>query len=1136
MHIVTRVKGYANFGHYGRRPLVAAPPQPSLKLLNKKGISVTSNYEAICAENQQRYGTDIQRIAPMLLVERYQDRTHFIFELLQNAEDALGRRGRWSGDRKVTFALAPSGLTLSHFGRPFNEADVRGICGIAVSTKNDESIGRFGIGFKSVFTFTDRPQIHSGDEDFAIERYVHPTRVPPVERLPEETKIILPFRAEDSSAHDEIVKGLRHLGPRALLFLKHIEELNWCVKGGASGAYLRGTPVELASNIRRITVVGYESGTPEVDQTWLVFHRDITSPVGEPAGRIEIAFAQRASEDHPGRWAVEPIASSPLVVFFPTAVETHLGFLVQGPYSATPSRDNIHRDNAWNESLLGQTAELLIESLRWLRDEGVLDASTLRCLPLERDKFPEGEFFTPLFDAVRQAFQSEALLPCFEGGYVVAADAKLARTKELRELFTSEQLTHLFEGEASAWLTGDITQDRTPEIRQYVTKELKVVEVVPDRVIPRLTRQFLEAQPEAWILKLYEFLSGQEAALRRRLDAVPLIRLSDGTHVVARVNGQLQAFLPSTIQTSFPTVHPTVCSTPEARLFLSSLGITEPDPVDDVIRNVLPRYQAEEIDADDDQYADDIGRIRAAFYTDSKQQQEKLVIALRNTAFVAVYDAGSGEKYMDLPGNVYLPTERLKQLFSGVSDVMVVDDSYKCLLGERELLEACGALRYPRPIEAPHALTAEDRRQLRREAGHEQTSGAKDQITDWTLLGFDALIDLLPTLSPEQRLERARLIWESLIDLEERRGHGVFTGLYKWTHYGQYERSFPAAFVRRLNQMPWVPHPNGQLCSPSAVTFDSLGWRANPFLLTQFSFRPPLLDQLALEAGIEPAALDLLRQLGLTSVEELTERLRLTTPSAEPEEDTAPPSPEGMPPAAAPDVYDEAWDLYGGDMPEVPPATPDPDGGDGPASRGRASGGGQGAGSSGYPSGSDSGKSTGRGGPVPGAKSSPGRRSPGSSGGRPFISYVGTHADTEEADPDSLDQAARMHIESRAIRTILQFEPELNRTDDGNPGFDLYEADAQGKPTRWVEVKSMTGSLANRPVGLSRRQFEMALEKGPAYWLYIVEHANDPERTRVLRIQDPAGQARTFTFDNGWAEVAQVEYPAPVDAAEPTLR
>lgn len=316
---------------------------------------MASNYEAICGENRERYGTDIGRIGPMLLADRYDDRTHFIFELLQNAEDALGRRGAWSGPRRVSFTLSPDKLSLSHFGRPFDEADVRGVCGIAESTKDKFSIGRFGIGFKSVYTFTDRPEIHSGVEDFAVENYVQPKRANRTERADDETQILLPLKPDDATAQGEITDGFKRLGPSALLFLRHIDEINWCVKGGASGVYLRSSPEELGPNVQRITVIGQESGQQEVDQNWLVFHRDVFSPGQERVGRVEVAFSLQPVKDQPDRWAVVPVATSPLVVFFPTAVETNLGFLVQGPYKTTPSRDNIPRHEPWNKHLVVQT-------------------------------------------------------------------------------------------------------------------------------------------------------------------------------------------------------------------------------------------------------------------------------------------------------------------------------------------------------------------------------------------------------------------------------------------------------------------------------------------------------------------------------------------------------------------------------------------------------------------------------------------------------------------------------------------------------------------------------------------------------------------------------------------------------------
>lgn len=59
------------------------------------------DYQAIRGDNERRYGMDIGRIGPMLLADRYDDRTHFIFELLQNAKDAVAKRGQWNGKRSV---------------------------------------------------------------------------------------------------------------------------------------------------------------------------------------------------------------------------------------------------------------------------------------------------------------------------------------------------------------------------------------------------------------------------------------------------------------------------------------------------------------------------------------------------------------------------------------------------------------------------------------------------------------------------------------------------------------------------------------------------------------------------------------------------------------------------------------------------------------------------------------------------------------------------------------------------------------------------------------------------------------------------------------------------------------------------
>ena len=80
------------------------------------------------------------------MTELYPENAHFIYELLQNAEDAQAS--------VVWFRVADDNLTFEHDGKKlFNSKNVESITSIGVSPKRDDptSIGKFGVGFKAVF-------------------------------------------------------------------------------------------------------------------------------------------------------------------------------------------------------------------------------------------------------------------------------------------------------------------------------------------------------------------------------------------------------------------------------------------------------------------------------------------------------------------------------------------------------------------------------------------------------------------------------------------------------------------------------------------------------------------------------------------------------------------------------------------------------------------------------------------------------------------------------------------------------------------------------------------------------------------------------------------------------------------------
>ncbi|OGX36312.1 MAG: hypothetical protein A3D87_07185 [Omnitrophica WOR_2 bacterium RIFCSPHIGHO2_02_FULL_50_17] len=357
---------------------------------------MTSNYDLITKDNIRRRGEEFDDIGHLISEQLYSDRSHFVYELLQNAEDALERRFQDNPQSKlpcsVKFLLFEDRLEFRHFGQNFTENDVRGISDVLRGTKNEEitQIGKFGIGFKSVYAFTAKPEIHSGDEHFAIERYIRPKAIEPwLNVVKGETVFIFPFNNKDlpkDKAFDLILDKLKKLGPRTLLFLSHIDEIAWSVDSTEeNGQYLR--EIKNRNEASQVTVIGHNNGQDE-EETWLIFGRPVTVPNSEQSTRVEVGFRiEIDSKDKTER--ISRINDAPLVVYFPTEIYTKFGFLVHGPYHTTPARDNIHKNDDWNKNLIEETANLVVEALRNLKTMGLLSVSLLEALPIRVGDFPQ---------------------------------------------------------------------------------------------------------------------------------------------------------------------------------------------------------------------------------------------------------------------------------------------------------------------------------------------------------------------------------------------------------------------------------------------------------------------------------------------------------------------------------------------------------------------------------------------------------------------------------------------------------------------------------------------------------------------------------------------------------------------------
>lgn len=770
-----------------------------------------SDYDQIRADNIKEYGEGTRHLS--FLGRLYADRTYFVFELLQNAEDA--------GASRILFKLFNDRLEVMHDGRPFNELDVRGVCGVGEGTKAEDltQIGKFGIGFKSVYAYTSKPEVHSGDENFRIENYVRPYAVE--RRKIRDTWTTLFVFAFDVDSFDpetarrEIGIRLHNLSVRTLLFLRKISEIEYKLPDLTGGVYLREEVKR--DSARQVTVIG-QNNDAEEDETWLIFERPVQSLSCSNQVCVEVGFRLKISpEDKTG--SIVRIKDTPLVVYFPTEKSTRFGFLIQGPYRTTPSRDNIPKNDGWNEKLIAETSILINDTLRNLKDMGLLSVPLLETMPIRMEEFPEGSMFYPIVSKVREALMKEELLPADDQSFVSAASAKIARGGELKNLLNQEQLRLLFQTKSvTKWLSADITQDRTPDLRIYLMNELHVEEITPDGFARKLALSFLASQSDEWFIRFYTYLSGQEALWRSQrctgdiegiLRSKPILRLQDGSHkMLLRSDGDPNVFLPPQGDTDFPIIKREIVSNGQAMDFLKRLGLSEPNVFDDIVEIVLSKYSRPDASSIlQDEHSVDIQKIIRAMSSDSETGKEKVIQAARHTPFLMSIDQECNVSFRK-PEEIYEDITELRHYFSSATGVWFLNEPGVDLSSGSNLWIDLGVARLPRRIRFSNGIPAVAR----------ERSTKEEIIEDFDLHGLEEFLESLQYISDiDKQKELSCLLWgylEEHLDTNPR----FFKGSYQWFFYNYQSKSFDCRILTRIQDAKWVPTKEDGIQRPVEIT------------------------------------------------------------------------------------------------------------------------------------------------------------------------------------------------------------------------------------------------------------------------------------------------------------------------------
>ncbi|XP_077085850.1 uncharacterized protein LOC143737933 [Siphateles boraxobius] len=410
------------------------------------GIGVELNEEGqnLMRKQQARLGRSLERLS----TELYSKDTHFVLELIQNADDNSYPEG--GETPALMFVVERDCIAIMNNESGFEERNVRAVCDVGRSTKGKHKygyIGQKGIGFKSVFKVTDCPEIHSngfhikfdktsGPMGYILPHWVEQER--PVSQAAKDiaeqrwtTKILLPLRSENYQT-----KNLFHdVHPSLLLFLHRLRSIT--IFNETEKRLVSMTRRDLSHNILEVAHTGGE-------ERWLVVKRILyPKKIKDDVESTELALAFQLSKST--SCEVKP-QKQPVFAFLPLR-SFGFHFIIQGDFDIPSSREDVDRDSSWNQWLRSEIPLLFVHAMDVFSQHPEFSGLGGLCYFLQFIPQPSEilDFFNPVANQIIQLLKGKPCLPAQEdhdGGVQFKQPSQLAVCQDrlIQEVIGGEDL------------------------------------------------------------------------------------------------------------------------------------------------------------------------------------------------------------------------------------------------------------------------------------------------------------------------------------------------------------------------------------------------------------------------------------------------------------------------------------------------------------------------------------------------------------------------------------------------------------------------------------------------------------------------------------------------------------------------
>lgn len=655
-------------------------------------------------ENARILAKDSMRGYRQSPIDKYSDRAHFVFEFLQNADDTKATTCSFVVD-KGAVVFCHNGLVPFSVSNPRTEkidrengrlGGVNAITAAGMSTKVDgNQIGRFGIGFKAVFQYTESPSIYDDNIAFVLKDEIipHLLDVNWSDRNPGETYFHIPYRIVDSSrAYTDISNKVTTLS-YPLLFLSHLTSISFRTSE-ITGVYAKRVFESCSYKMRNGSAINVEFVRLQktVDRTIETFD-GLKFSSQTPFGRISIVFGiSRNDKDY----ELIPL-SEPAFCYFRTKKETGLKFLIHAPFLLNDSREGIKEGETYNDlliaalSLLSTNAVYLMahvlpdEVHDWFgvkrRGVKLITDQILKIIPLAIDS-REGEVsFKSFVVAFRELFCGESVIPCVSDatgllGYTCKADAVWSADGELVKLLSPAQLSQL-EGRSRAyWVFPTVKDKYGPSynfIQSCVGHEVSLLDIVQ-----KMDREFIRSQEISWIGQLCECINKDIFNVDKYKSLPIFIDNLNNVSSAFDAQGNQILFLPGNQCAFSKTIDVRLLKCEGVQKLVTRWGLKKASLLSD-----LKRVVREELcSAQENQYVERFRSIVNYCSTCTDEELIEIVKVFRATDSLLAFNPATAKCGRRSARCCYYPTDDLMFYFEGSTDVWFVDiRKYKEIVG-----------------------------------------------------------------------------------------------------------------------------------------------------------------------------------------------------------------------------------------------------------------------------------------------------------------------------------------------------------------------------------------------------------------------------------------------------------------------